>query len=452
VCKQVVSQLKTVYYRFMKNATLRGCWLRVVCILICLSVVSISLAQGTTGTQRIRFELLGPAQVMNVSSLGNVQVRGLNIGRELVLYGLETRPETASFLQSELLGREIWLEFDTGQETLEQILGYTYPFVYVYVQDPNGRWQAGDKRFRQINLLTLERGASAFTNFPPNMTYRGLFTGAAQNAESNRLGVWFVEQVTPPELDTPVFDRDNIAEIFRIARSGSPLALRPFIEDETSLEIINKDGDTPLLVAARFNSPAMIAFLLDSGADPGINNPNTGESVLRATRDNPNRGAILELLAARDVPLTIDTMSALDLREIINAEIVDDMTARPNLDPVERGDQLTNRAAELTALERRSDYLQTLRAGAAGEGAASADTATTPTEAGQSGAAGGSADVALPTLEDDTTGIQQVLDERQRALDGREQGLGIVRRSMGRMAPSPANILDSTIQALPRVP
>ncbi|MEM7736234.1 MAG: hypothetical protein AAF267_10630 [Deinococcota bacterium] len=411
-----------------------------------------TFAQGTTGTQRVQFDLLGPAQVMGVSSLGNVQVRGLNIGRELVLYGLETRPETASFLQSELLGREVWLEFDTGQETLEEVLGYTYPFVYMYVQDPAGRWQAGDKRFRQINLLTLERGASAFTNFPPNMTYRGLFTSAAQNAESQRLGVWFVEQVTPPVEELPVFDRDNVAEIFRIARSGSPLAMRPYIKDEMSLEIINEDGDTPLLVAARFNSPAMIAFLLDSGADPGINNPNTGESVLRATRDNPNRGAILELFAARDVPLTIDTMSALDLREIVNAEIVDDITARPNLDPVERSDQLTNRAAELTALERRTDYLQTLRAGATGEGAAGADIATTSDDAGQGGAAGGSADVALPTLEDDDTGIQQVLDERQEALDGREQGLGLVRRSLGRTAPSPANMLDNTIQALPRTP
>lgn len=405
---------------------------------------------------RTQFEVLGPARVTRVTDVGNVQVRGVNIAKELVPYGLEIRPETVQFLRQNLLGRTVFLEFDTGQETLEKVLGYTYPFVYLYVEDNNGDWLAGDKRFRQINLEALQAGASDFTDFPPNMTYRERFDQARLTARREQVGLWEVqetERLVAEQSEQVVLERDNIAEIFRLAASGSPNALRVYVSDSSDLDIVNEDGDTPLLVAVRNNTPAMVAFLLDVGADPSINNAQTGETLLNAAADNPNQNAMVTLLRQRNVPITVDTLGTLQRRAAVSEQALDAILERPNLDPEERDAQLNNRAAELVALERRSQRLETLRQNAG----ATASTTSTPANASTSGASDDTtddttddtADTTLPT--DDDEAIQQVLDERQAVEEGRQQSLDLVRRATGN-TPSPAPLLDSTIQALPRVP
>lgn len=422
-----------LYYISMKKFTL--CFL--------LSFACFGFAQT-----RIQFEVLGPARVTRVTDVGNVQVRGVNIAKELVPYGLEIRPETVQFLRQNLVGRTVFLEFDTGQETLEKVLGYTYPFVYLYVENTNGDWLAGDKRFRQINLEALQAGASDFTDFPPNMTYRERFDQARLTARREQVGVWEVqaaEQLVAERSEQVVLERDNIAEIFRLAASGSPNALRVFVSESTDLNIVNEDGDTPLLVAARNNTPAMVAFLLDAGADSSVNNAQTGETLLNAATDNPNQNAIVTLLRERDVPITVDTLSTLQRRSAVSEQALATILNRPNLDPEERDAQLNNRAAELVALERRSQRLETLRqtAGSAANNtpAATSDTSVTATD--------DTADATLPTSDDEA--IQQVLDERQEVEEGRQQSLDLVRRATGN-TPSPAPLLDNTIQALPRVP
>ncbi len=407
---------------------------------------------------RLQFEVLGPARVTRVTEVGNVQVRGVNIAKELVPYGLEIRPETVQFLRQNLVGRTVFLEFDTGQETLEKVLGYTYPFVYLYLEDANGDWQAGDKRFRQINLAALQAGVSDFTDFPPNMTYRERFDQARLTARRQQVGVWeaqTAERLTAEQSEQVVLERDNIAEIFRLAESGSPNALSVYVSDSTALNIVNEAGDTPLLVAVRSNTPAMVAFLLDVGADPSVNNAQTGETLLNAASDNPNQTAVVTLLRQRDVPITVDTLGTLQRRTAVSEQALEAILNRPNLDPEERDAQLNNRAAELVALERRSQRLETLRQNAG----STANTNNTPaTTSGASGdaadnaagnAAGDAADAPLPTSDDEA--IQQVLDERQAVEEGRQQSLDLVRRATGN-TPSPAPLLDSTIQALPRVP
>jgi endonuclease YncB( thermonuclease family) len=402
---------------------------------------------------RIQFELLGPARVTRVTDVGNVQVRGVNIAKELVPYGLEIRPETVQFLRQNLVGRTVFLEFDTGQETLEKVLGYTYPFVYLYFEDASGDWLAGDKRFRQINLEALQAGASDFTDFPPNMTYRERFNQARLTARREQVGVWEVlaAERLVAESAQVVLERDNIAEIFRLAASGSPNALSVFVSERTDLSIVNEDGDTPLLVAARNNTPAMVAFLLDAGADPSVNNAQTGETLFNAASDNPNQNAVVTLLRERDVAITVDTLGTLRRRAAVSEQALESILNRPNLDPEERDAQLNNRAAELVALERRSQRLETLR-----QTASSTANTNNPstTSAGTSGGAASdtasdTTDAPLPSSDDEA--IQQVLDERQAVEEGRQQSLDLVRRATGN-TPSPAPLLDSTIQALPRVP
>ena len=402
---------------------------------------------------RTQFDVLGPARVTRVTDVGSVQVRGVNIAKALVPYGLEIRPETVQFLRQHLTGRTVFLEFDTGQETLEQILGYTYPYVYLYIEDENGDWLAGDKRFRQINLDALAAGASDFTDFPPNMTYRERFDQARLTARREQVGVWQVlaAERLVAESEQVVLERDNIAEIFRLAERGSPSALSVYVGSNTDLTIVNEEGDTPLLVAVRNNTPAMVSFLLDAGADPRVNNAQTGETLLNALRDNPNQTAMLTLLRERDVPLTVDTLNTLQRRAAVSEQALEAILNRPNLDPAERDAQLNNRAAELVALERRSQRLERLRQNAgATRTAASGNTsnASSNTSSGDTPASSDT-DTPLPTSDDEA--IQQVLDERQEVEEGRQQSLDLVRRATGN-SPSPAPLLDNTIQALPRVP
>jgi len=401
---------------------------------------------------RIEFEVLGPARVTQVTDVGNVQVRGVNIAKELVPYGLEIRPETVQFLRQNLLGRTVFLEFDTGQETLEKVLGYTYPFVYLYLEDTNGDWLAGDKRLRQINLAALQAGASDFTDFPPNMTYRERFDQARLTARRQQVGVWeaqTAERLTAEQSEQVVLERDNIAEIFRLAESGSPNALSVYVSDSTDLSLVNEAGDTPLLVAVRSNTPAMVAFLLDAGADPSVNNAQTGETLLNAASDNPNQTAVVTLLRQRDVPITVDTLGTLQRRTAVSEQALEGILNRPNLDPEERDAQLNNRAAELVALERRSQRLETLRQNAGSTTNSTAATTSSASGNAAGNATGNAADAPLPTSDDEA--IQQVLDERQAVEEGRQQSLDLVRRATGN-TPSPAPLLDSTIQALPRVP
>jgi hypothetical protein len=135
----------------------------------------------------------------------------------------------------------------------------------------------------------------------------------------------------------------------------------------------------------------------------------------------------------------------------VSEQALESILNRPNLDPEERDAQLNNRAAELVALERRSQRLETLR-----QTASSTANTNNPstTSAGTSGGAASdtasdTTDAPLPSSDDEA--IQQVLDERQAVEEGRQQSLDLVRRATGN-TPSPAPLLDSTIQALPRVP
>lgn len=96
--------------------------------------------------------------------------------------------------------------------------------------------------------------------------------------------------------------------LFDAVRLGGVPEVRAALEEENDLNVRNAEGFTPLLIAARVNTPDVMRVLLgaaDNLDDVVLRNPQTGDTIFALANENPNRTAMYELLAERGVSVRL---------------------------------------------------------------------------------------------------------------------------------------------------
>ena len=90
-------------------------------------------------------------------------------------------------------------------------------------------------------------------------------------------------------------DRDLLAA----ARSGNVADVLIALGKGASIDAVDPDGLTPLLLAVQFNTADVVEALLDAGADVEYYNPNTGMGVFAYVWRNPDSTQVHATLTAR---------------------------------------------------------------------------------------------------------------------------------------------------------
>jgi hypothetical protein len=87
--------------------------------------------------------------------------------------------------------------------------------------------------------------------------------------------------------------------VFEAARSGSVDEVVGALAAGGDVAAVDESGDTPLLVAVRWNGADVVAALLDAGADPAYVNPKSGLGIFGLVWRNPDGAPIRALFAER---------------------------------------------------------------------------------------------------------------------------------------------------------
>ncbi|AEV17304.1 hypothetical protein TCCBUS3UF1_p70 (plasmid) [Thermus sp. CCB_US3_UF1] len=143
--------------------------------------------------------LQGPLAVLKVVDGDTVELRGLGpvrligidapessynrrtSGAEEVQMGLEAK----AFLNRLLRGKQVWVELD-----LQERDRYRRVLAYLYLEDTQGDWTHGGRRFRQVNLEMVRAGWAEPYTVPPNVRYAELYLQASREARTRGLGMW----------------------------------------------------------------------------------------------------------------------------------------------------------------------------------------------------------------------------------------------------------------------
>lgn len=158
-------------------------------IVLCLALAPAALAQDLRPVSRLH----GPVPVLDVID-GDTVVLGSDLGpRTVRLIGIDT-PEMSEGapalaarerLRALLDGRQVWVEI--GAEAEDR---YSRLLAYLYVDDPDGRWDLGGRRATQVNLAMVEEGWADTLTIAPNTAYAGLYAAARASALARGAGLW----------------------------------------------------------------------------------------------------------------------------------------------------------------------------------------------------------------------------------------------------------------------
>jgi hypothetical protein len=88
-------------------------------------------------------------------------------------------------------------------------------------------------------------------------------------------------------------------DLFDPARGGTVDDVEAALAAGGSVDAVDADGNTPLLLAVWHNSADVVAALLDAGADPHYANPRTGMGIFGLVWRNPAGAEIRGLFAER---------------------------------------------------------------------------------------------------------------------------------------------------------
>jgi ankyrin repeat protein len=75
-------------------------------------------------------------------------------------------------------------------------------------------------------------------------------------------------------------------QLFRALRNGDTGAVRRLVDRGAPVNAANADGDTPLMYAAMYSTPATLELLLDRGAEPKAKTPAGTTALMLATADS----------------------------------------------------------------------------------------------------------------------------------------------------------------------
>ena len=182
----------------------------------------VGLFASATAQQAPVGTLYGPVPLQQVID-GDTITLYSNLGpRTVRLIGidapeLDTREPLGSYAAERMrqllpTGSQVWVETDLALTDLYgRLLGY------VYAEDPDGDWQAGPHRLRQLNLQMLEQGWARTLEIAPNNTYADLYAAAEVRARGAGLGIWDESGVTaaaeppggPIAISCVLFDPDT---------------------------------------------------------------------------------------------------------------------------------------------------------------------------------------------------------------------------------------------------
>ncbi|WP_428721041.1 thermonuclease family protein [Thermus sp.] len=123
---------------------------------------------------------LGPVRLIGVDAPESTYNRRTS-GPEEVKMGLEAKAFLARLLQ----GKRVWVELD-----LQERDRYRRVLAYLYLEDPQGDWIHGGRRFLQVNLELVRAGWAEPYTLPPNVRYASLYLQAAREARARGLGMW----------------------------------------------------------------------------------------------------------------------------------------------------------------------------------------------------------------------------------------------------------------------
>lgn len=161
----------------------------------------LSLLVGATYGQDMRpnRELRGPVELLDVvdgdtvvllSDLGPRTIRLIGIDSPEMEEGAPWLIAREALTAIAPLGTEVWVEL--GREVQDR---YGRLLAYLYIDDPEGRWNLDGRRGTQVNLAMVEGGWAGTLTIPPNDDYAGLYAAAAATAQSRGLGLWGGEAV-----------------------------------------------------------------------------------------------------------------------------------------------------------------------------------------------------------------------------------------------------------------
>lgn len=180
------------------------------------ALLLVAVALGAALAQRAPVNpVLGPAPVIEVLDGDTVVLRS-NLGPRIVrLIGIDTPevahpekgrepfgPEASAFTKQLLPpGTDVRVELDLEAEDVHGRL-----LAYVYVEDVEGEWEMGGRRYAMANLEIARSGWATVLTIPPNGVYADLVEAAVAEARRARRGMF-------APVDPPV-DATEAGEVF----------------------------------------------------------------------------------------------------------------------------------------------------------------------------------------------------------------------------------------------
>lgn len=157
-------------------------------ILSCF-VINTLLALSPSG------KLVGPMPVIKVLDGDTIRVADHFFENTIRLIGIDTPevyggvqpfgPEASAFTKRLLTGQQVWIELDSlHRDRYGRVLGY------VYLESPDGEWEADGRHFIQANLEIMRSGLARVLSIPPNIRYKQLYVDAENEAKAHKLQMW----------------------------------------------------------------------------------------------------------------------------------------------------------------------------------------------------------------------------------------------------------------------
>ena len=110
-------------------------------------------------------------------------------------------------------------------------------------------------------------------------------------------------EATGTQGETTPTNAPETQDFYKAARMGDEAAVKSLLEAGVDPDVPDKDGETPLLLAAYFGRTEVVRLLLDSGAEIDMADAFGRTPLMRASQ--LGRGEVVQLLLGASADLTI---------------------------------------------------------------------------------------------------------------------------------------------------